>query len=59
LVVEGCGHNTTAFGKPYRNTYCWVFRFAGEQVVEITEHADTALIESALEAPLTVTVNRP
>lgn len=51
VVVEARGHNVTISGKPYRNSYCWVFRFAGDCVVEITEYADTALIESALEAP--------
>jgi len=51
VVVEGRGHNRTKTGKPYANTYCWVFRFEGEKVVEITEYADTALIESALEPP--------
>jgi ketosteroid isomerase-like protein len=51
VVVEGRGHNTTKSGKPYRNSYCWVFTLSGGQVVEIVEYADTALIESALEPP--------
>ena len=53
VVVEGQGHNRTKSGKDYANTYCWVFRFAAGKVVELTEYADTALIESALEAPTT------
>jgi ketosteroid isomerase-like protein len=51
VVVEGRGHNTTRTGKPYRNTYCWVFRFSGGRVVELVEYTDTALIESALQPP--------
>jgi len=51
VVVEGRGHNRTKTGKPYANTYCWVFRFQDGKVVELTEYADTALIESALEPP--------
>lgn len=51
VVVEARGHNTTKSGKAYQNSYCWVFRFAHDYVVEIIEYADTALIESTLEAP--------
>jgi uncharacterized protein len=51
VVVEGQGHNRTTKGKEYANTYCWVFRFQDEKVVELIEYTDTALIESALEAP--------
>jgi uncharacterized protein len=54
VVVEGQGHNTTKSGKPYQNTYCWVFSFSGGQVVDIIEYTDTALIESALQPPETV-----
>jgi ketosteroid isomerase-like protein len=51
VVVEGRGHNATRTGKPYQNTYCWIFRLSGGRVVEIVEYTDTALIESALEPP--------
>lgn len=51
VVVEGRGHNTTTTGKPYQNTYCWVFRLSGGEVVELVEYTDTALIESALQPP--------
>jgi ketosteroid isomerase-like protein len=51
-VVEGEGHNHTASGKPYANSYCWVFRFREGRVIELTEYTDTALIDSTLEAPL-------
>ena len=52
VVVEGQGHNTTKTGKPYKNRYCWVFRFSQGRVVELIEYTDTSLIESALEAPV-------
>jgi uncharacterized protein len=51
VVVEGRGHNRTKTGKAYANVYRWILRFQGDKVVELTEHADTALIESALEPP--------
>jgi len=38
-------------GAPYNNTYCFVFRFDGEQVVEVTEYLDTALVERAFGVP--------
>jgi ketosteroid isomerase-like protein len=60
VVVEGQGHNRTKTGKTYANTYCWVFRFQGGKVIELTEYADTALIESALQPPgLEPTAERP
>jgi ketosteroid isomerase-like protein len=34
-----------------QNTYCWVFRFGGDKVIELIEYADTALMECALQAP--------
>ena len=51
VVVEGQGHNRTKTGKTYANSYCWVFRFQGDKVIELTEYADTALIESVLQPP--------
>jgi uncharacterized protein len=51
VVVEARGHNTTRTGKPYQNSYCWIFRFRDGQVIELVEYADTALIESALLPP--------
>ncbi|HEX4218817.1 MAG TPA: hypothetical protein VHZ02_10640 [Acidimicrobiales bacterium] len=44
---------TTVSGEPYRNEYATVFRFEGDQIVEIVEYLDTALIERALTGPLT------
>lgn len=35
----------TVDGMPYRNDYATVFRFEGEQIVDVVEYLDTALIE--------------
>lgn len=51
VVVEASGRNTTRAGELYRNSYCWIFRFAGEQVAEIVEYADTALFLAVLRPP--------
>ena len=51
VVVEGRGENVTRDGKPYDNTYCWVFQFRGGEVMALTEYADTALFNTALGDP--------
>jgi hypothetical protein len=51
VVVEFRGRATTKAGRPYNNTYCYVFRLADGKVTEITEYFDTQLVASALEAP--------
>lgn len=51
VVVEARGHNVTKAGDPYQNSYCWIFRLADGQVVELTEYADTALIDAVLQPP--------
>lgn len=48
VVVEARGSNTTASGKPYNNTYCFVFRIAGGKLQEVTEYMDTLLVMAAL-----------
>jgi uncharacterized protein len=48
VVVEARGNNTTVEGKPYNNSYCFVFRLAGGKLKEVTEYMDTALVESVL-----------
>ena len=37
-------------GKPYEQTYSWVVRFDGEQIVEGTAYLDTELITRVLTA---------
>lgn len=48
VAVEARGVATSKAGKPYNNTYCLVYRFAGGQIKEITEYCDTALIDAVL-----------
>jgi len=49
VVVEARGNNTTKSGKPYNNTYCFVFRLANGKLQEVTEYMDTLLVATALE----------
>ena len=51
VVVEGRGHNTTKTGKPYNNTYCWIYRLANGKIQELTEYMDTQLAATALGDP--------
>jgi uncharacterized protein len=48
VVVEGRGRVTTKTGKPYNNSYCWIYRIAGGKIQAITEYLDTELVTSAL-----------
>jgi hypothetical protein len=48
VVVEARGNNTTKKGRPYNNTYCFVFRIAEGKVKELTEYMDTELVTAAL-----------
>lgn len=42
VVRQHTQHSTTLGGKPYRNVYCFVFRFNGDGKVEyVTEHWNT------------------
>jgi len=51
VVVEARGDNVTKAGKPYRNTYCMVYRLTGGKLRECTEYMDTALVDAVLSAP--------
>lgn len=51
VVVEARGQATTKAGKPYHQTYCYVFRLADGKVCELTEYTDTDLVRQALETP--------
>ena len=50
VVVEARGEATTKGGKPYNNSYCWIFQLHGGKVRAITEYLDTELVASALGA---------
>jgi ketosteroid isomerase-like protein len=51
VVVECRGRAQTKRGKPYNNSYCMIYRFAGGKIVEIVEYMDTQLVEDVLEPP--------
>jgi uncharacterized protein len=51
VVIECRGRVTTNSGKPYNNAYCYVVRLEDGKLRELTEYLDTALVESALNAP--------
>jgi ketosteroid isomerase-like protein len=53
VVIESRGDVITKSGKPYRNTYCNVYRLEDGKVVEITEYCDTQLLTEALAPPET------
>ncbi len=51
VVVEARGDNVTKDGKPYNNSYCFVFRLTAGKLAEVTEYMDTELVTAALGAP--------
>jgi hypothetical protein len=51
VVVEARGEVTTKSGKPYNQTYCYVFQLADGKVRELTEYLDTELVNQTLETP--------
>lgn len=54
VVVLARGEVTTVRGEPYDNQYCFVLRLRGDEIVEIIEYMDTALVERAIELPAAV-----
>ena len=51
VVIESRGDVITRSGKPYRNTYCNLYRLEEGKVVEITEYCDTQLVADVLSPP--------
>ena len=51
VVVEARGDNITKTGKPYRNTYCMIFRIENGRLKECVEYMDTELVTKVLNAP--------
>lgn len=47
VVVQGHGEAKTMAGGTYNNTYCWVYRWSGDKVVQITEYLDTEVITAS------------
>src|SRR5436190_16334788 len=59
VVVQARGRVTTIRGDSYHNTYCYIFRVAGDRLIEVIEHCDTALVERVLDPPAAATAIRP
>lgn len=51
VMVQARAHAITKRGDPYEQTYCFIFRVAGGQLIEVVEHCDTALVERVLDRP--------
>ena len=51
VVVEARGQVNTKSGRPYNQTYCYVFQLADGRVRELTEYLDTELVNAALDPP--------
>ena len=51
VVVEAQGEVTTRSGRPYNQTYCYVFELSGGRVQALTEYLDTDLVNQVLESP--------
>ena len=53
VVVEARGQVMTKSGRPYNQTYCYVFELSDGRVRELTEYLDTDLVNQVLEDPTT------
>lgn len=51
VAVRCRGEVTTTAGKPYHNSYCFIFKLRDGKLVELTEYLDTALVQSTLADP--------
>lgn len=49
VAAEFKGNATTKTGKPYNNSYCYIYRFEDGKIAEITEYFDTELVSKALD----------
>jgi ketosteroid isomerase-like protein len=47
-AVELEALSTALNGEPFNNRYCWVTRFAGEQIVEVRAYLGSALVQQVL-----------
>jgi ketosteroid isomerase-like protein len=48
VAMQAHGEARAKTGRPYNNTYCFVFRFRDGKIAEMTEYLDTELVTSAL-----------
>jgi ketosteroid isomerase-like protein len=51
VAVEARGANATKDGRPYCNSYCFVFRVADGKLAELTEYMDSELVTAVLGDP--------
>ncbi|MDQ8756091.1 nuclear transport factor 2 family protein [Sphingosinicella sp. LHD-64] len=51
VVVLCRGEVMTTAGRPYNNSYCYVIRMQGGQMIELREYFDTELVTAALAPP--------
>jgi ketosteroid isomerase-like protein len=51
VVVEARGQVTTKSGRPYNQSYCYVFELADGRVRALTEYIDTELVSQVLGTP--------
>jgi ketosteroid isomerase-like protein/uncharacterized protein YndB with AHSA1/START domain len=51
VVVQCRGSVETRRGQRYDNEYCYVCRFSGGRLVELTEYLDTELVATVLDPP--------
>ena len=51
VVVQCQGSAVTRRGQRYDNEYCYVCRFSGGKLRELTEYLDTELVTAVLDPP--------
>ena len=51
VVVQCSGSAETKRGQRYDNEYCFVCRFSGGKLCELTEYLDTELVTAVLDPP--------
>ena len=47
VIVQGHGNSRTTSGGTYNNIYCWVYRWRGDKVVELTEYLETEVVTAS------------
>jgi len=49
VVCQGFGESKLVKGGNYDNVYCWVYRWSGNEIVEVTEYLDTQIVDKAFK----------
>lgn len=50
VIVHWWGEGRTKEDRPYQNEYCWILRFRGDSIVEITSFLDTLAVANVFRA---------